>query len=167
MQRVFFKLTHKSYLMCNYISIKILALKFSTIYIMHKINPKCSDEESFMYSTIISLHYYDISNNLERISTLRPYIKNYDFTDITPQKFEVNNPDISLTVIDDDKIFLYISRNKSRIRPKIVKLENNRYATIKPVKNKYIKLKEILRLFSHKEISDIIKQKIIQWNIFF
>ena len=120
-----------------------------------------------MYSIIISLHYYDISHNPERISTLRPCIKNYDFTDITPQKFEVNNPDIYLTVIDDDKNILYISHNISSIRAKIVKLKNNRYATIKPVKNKYIKLKEILWLFPHKEISDIIKQKIIQWNIFF
>ena len=115
-----------------------------------------------MYSIIISLHYDDISHNPERISNLRPYIKNYDFTDIIPQKFEVNNPDISLTVIDDDKNILYISHNISSIRAKIVKLKNNRYATIKPVKNKYIKLKEILRLFSHKEISDMIKQKIIQ-----
>ena len=115
-----------------FLSIKILALKFSRINIMCKINPKCSDDESFMYSIIISLHYYDISHNPERISTLRPYINNYDFTDI------------SLTVIDDDKNILYISHNISSIRAKIVKLKNNRYATIKPVKNKYIKLKEIL-----------------------
>ena len=124
---------------------------------MRKINPKCSDDESLMYSIIVSLHYYDISHNPERISTLRPYINNYDFTDITPQKFEVNNPDISLTVIDDDKNILYISHNISSIRAKIVKLKNNRYAAIKPVKNKYIKLKEILQLFSSKEISDQTK----------
>ena len=126
---------------------------------MRKINPKCSDEESLMYSIIISLHYYDVSHNPERISILRPYINNFDFTDITPQKCEVNNPNISLTVIEDDKNILYISHNISSIRAKIVKLKNNRYATIKPVKNKYIKLNEILRLFLHKEISDIIKQK--------
>ena len=124
---------------------------------MRKINPKCSDDESLMYSIMVSLHYYDISHNPERISTLRPYINNYDFTDITPQKFEVNNPDISLTVIDDDKNILYISHNISSIRAKIVKLKNNRYAAIKPVKNKYIKLKEILQLFSSKEISDQTK----------
>ena len=129
---------------------------------MRKINPNCRDVESFMYSIIISLHYYDISHNPERISALRPCIRIFGFTDITPQKFEVNNPDISLTVIDDDKNILYISHNISSIRAEIVKLKNNRYATIKPVKNKYLKLKEILRLFSHKEISDIIKQKIIQ-----
>ena len=114
---------------------------------MCKINPKFSDEDSLMYSVIISLHYYDVSHNPERISTLRPNTNNYDFRDITPQKFEVNNPNISLTVIDDEKNILYISHNISSIRAKIVKLKNNRYATIKPVKNKYIKLKEILRLF--------------------
>ena len=129
---------------------------------MRKINPKCSDDESFMYSIIISLHYYDISHNPERISTLRPYINNYDFTDIIPQNFEMNNPNISLSIIDDDKNILYNSRNISNNRAKIVKLKNNLYATIKPIKNKCIKLKEILRLFSHKQISDIIKQKIIQ-----
>ena len=73
------------------------------------------DEESFMYSIIISLHYYDISHNPERISTLRPYINNYDFTDIIPQNFEMNNPNISLSIIDDDKNILYNSRNISNI----------------------------------------------------
>ena len=115
-----------------------------------------------MYSIIISLQYYDISHNSEKISTLRPCINNYDFTDIISKNPEVHNPDISLTVIDDDKRILYNSHNTSSIRAKIVKLKDARYATIKPVKNKYINLKEILRLFSHKKISDIIKQKIIQ-----
>ena len=120
------------------------------------------DEETFMYSIMISLHYYDISHNPERISTLRPYINNYDFTDIISQNFEMNNSNIYLSIIDDDEYILDNSRNISNNRAKIVKLKNNRYATIKPIKNKYIKLKEILRLFSHKQISDIIKQKIIQ-----
>ena len=74
----------------------------------------------------------------------------------------MNNQDISLTAIDDDENILYILHNISSIRAKIVKLKNNRYATIKLVKYKYIKLKEILQLFSHKEISDMVKQKIIQ-----
>ena len=74
------------------------------------------------------------------------------------QNFEVNNTNISLTVIDDDKNILYISHNISSIKAKIVKLKNNRYATIKPVRNKSIKLKEILRLFQHEEISDVIKK---------
>ena len=63
------------------------------------------------------------------------------------QNFEVNNTNISLTVIDDDKNILYISHNISSIKAKIVKLKNNRYAIIKSVRNKSIKLKEILRLF--------------------
>ena len=78
----------------------------------------------------------------------------------------MNDPNISLSIIDDDKNILYNSRNISNNRAKIVKLKNNRYATIKPITNKYIKLNEILRLFSQKQISDIMKQKIIQWYIF-
>ena len=52
-------------------------------------------------------------------------------------KKKVNNPDICLTVVDDDENILYISHNISSIRAKIVTLKNNRYATIKPVKKYY------------------------------
>ena len=71
----------------------------------------------------------------------------------------MNNPDISLTIIDDDKNISYISHNISSIRAKIVKLKNNRYATIKPV---IYKINPKCSKITHKEISDIIKQKIIQ-----
>ena len=66
---------------------------------MRKINPTCSNGESFMYSIIISLQYYDISHNSEKISTLRPCINNYDFTDIISKNPEVHNPDISLLLM--------------------------------------------------------------------
>ena len=52
-----------------------------------------------MYSIIISLQYYDISHNSEKISTLRPCINNYDFTDIISKNPEVHNPDISLLLM--------------------------------------------------------------------
>ena len=35
----------------------------------------------------------------------------------------------------------------------------NRYAAIKPLKNKYIQLKEVLQLFSHEELKEIITTK--------
>ena len=66
---------------------------------MRKINPTCCNGESFMYSIIISLQYYDISHNSEKISTLRPCINNYDFTDIISKNPEVHNPDISLLLM--------------------------------------------------------------------
>ena len=36
---------------------KISAHKFGAINIMRKINPKCSNKDSFMYSITMSLHY--------------------------------------------------------------------------------------------------------------
>ena len=41
---------------------------------MRKINPKSSNEESFKYSILLSLHYYDISCHPERLSKLEPYV---------------------------------------------------------------------------------------------
>ena len=49
---------------------------------MHKTNPKCCNEDSLMYSILISLHY-DISYNPERITKLRAYTNEYDFTNTT------------------------------------------------------------------------------------
>ena len=40
---------------------------------MRKINPKSSDADSFKYSILISLQYYDISFHPERIAILKPY----------------------------------------------------------------------------------------------
>ena len=132
---------------------------------MRKINPKCSNEESFMYSIIISLHYYDISCNPEQLSKLRPYICSYNFNDTTAKGFEMNNSNISLTIIDENGNTVYSSNNTTNNKATIVKLKDYRYATIKPMKNKYIRLKEILQSFSHKEICDMIMQKIIFNNI--
>ena len=125
---------------------------------MCKINHKSSDEESFMYSILISLHYYNIYSNPERLSNLRSYINKYNFTDITAKGFEINNPDISLTIIDEDKNILYRPSNIGNNKAQVVKLKDNRYAAIKQIKNKYIKLKEILQSFSHEEITNIIMQ---------
>ena len=125
---------------------------------MCKINHKSSDEESFMYSILISLHYYDIYSNPERLSNLRSYINKYNFTDITAKGFEINNPDISLTIIDEDKNILCRPSNIGNNKAQVVKLKDNRYAAIKQIKNKYIKLKEILQSFSHEEITNIIMQ---------
>ena len=128
---------------------------------MRKINPKCCNEDSFMYSILISLHYYDISHNPERITKLRAYMSNYDFTDTTANGFKMNNPHVSLEIMDEDRNIVYSPNNTTNNKVVIVKLKNNRCAVLKPIKNKYAKLKEILPSFSHKEIPDFIKKKII------
>ena len=132
---------------------------------MRKINPKCCNEDSFMYSILISLHYYDISYNPERITKLRAYMSNYDFTDTIANVFEMNNPHASLEIIDEDRNIVYSPSNTTSNKAVIVELKNNRYAALKPIKNKYVKLKEIVRSFSYKEISDIIMKNIITDSI--
>ena len=128
---------------------KISAHKFGAITIMRKINPKCSNEDSFIYSIIISLHYYDISHNPERISNLMPYISNYYFTDTTASGFEIKNPNVSLEIMDEDRNIIYSSSNLFNNKAEIIELNGCRYAAINPIKNKYIMLKEILQSFCH------------------
>ena len=128
---------------------------------MRKINPKSGNNDSFMYSVLISLHYYDISYNPERITKLRSYINNYNFTDTSAKGFEANNQHVSLEILDEDGNIIYSPSKICKIKAVIVKINDCRYAAIKLMKNKYIKLREIFRYFSQKEIRDIIKQKII------
>ena len=72
-------------------------------------------------------------------------------TEILPDEFETNNPNFSLTIFDENKNRIYTSRNNSIIKAQIVKLQNNnRYAALKPFKNKFVKLDGILRSFSGK-----------------
>ena len=127
---------------------------------MRKINPKCDNNESFMYSILISLNYYDIYHNPERITKLRPYVNNYNFTDTRAKEFEVNNQHVSLQILDEDGN-IYSPSNTSKNKAVIVKINGCKYVAIKPIINKYVKLREILRCFPHKESSDIIKQEII------
>ena len=47
----------------------------------------------------------------------------------------------------------------------IVKLENNRYAALKSLKNKFIKLDKMLKSFSHKELRERILQYIFKNKI--
>ena len=128
---------------------------------MRKINPKCSNEDSFMYSIVISLHYYDISHNPERISNLMPSIGNYYFADTNASGFEIENPNVSLEIMDEDRNIIYSSSNLFNNKAEIIELNGCRYAAINPIKNKYIMLKEILQSFCHYEISDIIMENII------
>ena len=123
---------------------------------MGKINPKSSDIDSFKYSILISLHYYDIPYHRERISNLKQYENKYNFIHITPTQFEINNPNISLNIFKEDNQKIYASKNDTTNKAYIVKLKNNRYAAIKPLKNKYTQLDEILKCFSQTELKEYV-----------
>ena len=58
----------------------------------------------------MSLHYYDISHHPERISKLKPFENKYNFNNITPNKFEINNPNISLTLFDENSNITYLPK---------------------------------------------------------
>ena len=114
---------------------------------------------------IISLHYYDITFHPERISNLNVFENKYNFIHITPNEFEINNPNTSLTVSDENNKRLYTSKNNSANKAKIVKLKNNRYAAIKLLKNKFIELNKLLASFSHVELREHMLQNILKNKI--
>ena len=80
---------------------------------MIKTHPKSYDIDSFKYSILISLHYYDI-------------------------------------------FFFWPRKNIKRI----VQLKNNRYAVLKPLKNKFMRLEKILKSFPDKELKEYILNRI-------
>ena len=122
---------------------------------MRKINPKSSDIDSFKYSILVSLHYV-IFFHPGRISKVKPFEKHYNFILITPTEYETNNSNISLTVFDEDNKKICHSKNDSTNEAHIVQLTNNRYAALKPPKNKFMRLDKMLKPFSHKESKEYI-----------
>ena len=113
---------------------------------MRKVSPKSSDIDFFKYSILISLHYYDISFHPEKISKLKPFENKCNLNHITLNELEINNSNISLTVFDENNNIVYTSNNNSINKVQIVKLKDNRYAAVKPLK-KIVRLNKILRIF--------------------
>ena len=73
-------------------------------------------------------------------------------------------------MFDKNNKKIYITENNSTKKVHIVKLENNRYAALKPLKTKFIKLDKMLKSFLHKDIREhilqyILKNKISDTNI--
>ena len=77
------------------------------IHIMRTINTNASNENSFKYSLLCSLHYFDILRNPQKISKLMSLENIYNFTHNTPKEFEKDNPKISLTVFNEDEKRIY------------------------------------------------------------
>ena len=127
---------------------------------MKTINPKCTNEDSFKYLIIISLQYYELNTHKERINQLNKYIDNYKFSINHFDTFESNNPNVSLNVYDENGKLIHKSFNNSINKGYIVKINNNRYHALKPDKDKYLQLKQLLKQFSQKELYDFIMNKI-------
>ena len=121
-----------------------------------------SNEDSFKYAILYSQHYDDVSRNPERISKLKPFENKYNFSYNTRIEFEMNNLSISLTIFDENEKIIYSSNNFTLNKANIVKINNHRYAGIRPLKDNFIKLKELLQSFSHSELSDPRVQNIFR-----
>ena len=111
------------------------------------------------------MYYYDISFHPEGISKLKPFENKYKFIHITPNEFEINNPHTSLTIFDENNKRLYTPKNNRANKAQIAKLKNDKYAVIKPLKNKFIKLDKLLASFSHIELKEHMLQNILKNKI--
>ena len=118
---------------------------------MRTINPKCSDNVSFLSSVVISLHYYDLLPHPERLSKIKEYFKKIEFAGNIPESFEYCNKDISLTVYDEKGKIIYNSKNNTKKKAYIVQINNNKYNALKSKMTIEKKLEKVLSQFTHKK----------------
>ena len=103
---------------------------------MHLINIKCDNRDSFKYSILLYLYYYNIKINYNRPTEINkhrdPYMLIYfnDGNDIN--QFEKDNPLIDLLIIENNNKPLFLTRNNANIKVTIVKLNDYRYSLCKP-----------------------------------
>ena len=90
---------------------------------MRSINPKCTNDKSFKYSVLISLHYYDLKHHPERINQLKPYENKYIFKSNDYTAFENNNPSISLNVYGEYGDLLHKATNSTNNNSYILKID--------------------------------------------
>ena len=69
-------------------------------------------------------------------------------------------------MFDEKNKIIYRSNNNSTHKAQIVKIDNDGYTAIKPLKDKFIKLNKLLKSFSHLEIREHILQNSLRngWN---
>ena len=70
-----------------------------------------------------------------------------------------------MTVFNEKNKIIYKPNNISVNKARIVKIDDDRYAAIKPLKDKFIKLNELLNSFSHLELGEYILQNILKNKI--
>ena len=109
---------------------------------MHLINITCTDKESFKYSVLLYIYYYNIKKNHDRVSQLinniNPYI-NIKFNENSDvMQFERANPCISLFITNSEGNPVFLTGNNGSIQVNIVKLDDYRYSLVKPSIKRYM-----------------------------
>ena len=123
---------------------------------MRRINPKSNNSDSFKYSILISLHYYDNPYHRGKTSKLDAFANKYNFNDTNPDIFEKNNPHISLAIFDVNNKLIYNSSSDSINKVYIVKINEDRYAPIKPTTSNLIKIKQLIKKLSQAELKELL-----------
>ena len=102
---------------------------------MRLINIKCNDSDSFKYSILLYLYYYNIKNNYLRPTEINkhsnPYIQIYFNENNDIYQFEKDNTFINLLIIAINDKPIFLTRNNAKINVTIVKLNNHRYLLYK------------------------------------
>ena len=131
------------------------------------INIICIDKESFKYSVLLYIYYYNIKKNRAKVSQLinnvNPYIdirfnKNSDIV-----QFERDNTHISLFITDSEGNPLFLTRNNGSTQVTIVKLNDYRYSLVEPsIKHYMHNINEINKINKDKrekyKLTDQIKK---------
>ena len=102
------------------------------------INPKNTKDNCFQYAIIAALNYQNINHHPERISKLKPFINNCNWSDIEfPshskdwRKFECNNRIIALNI-------LYVPYKDEKIKKESTSKSNNEHDNTKQLRPAYI-----------------------------
>ena len=104
---------------------------------MRLINIKCDNSDSFQYSILLYLYYYNMKFNHSRPTEIDKHCDPY--IDIIFNKsneviqFEHDDPLIDLLFIDINDKPLFLTRNNANIKITIVKLNDYRYSLSKPI----------------------------------
>ena len=98
---------------------------------MRLINIKCNDCDSFKYSILLYLYYYNIKNNYVRPTEIHKhsnrYIQIYLNENNDIYQFEKDNTFIDLFIIDINDKLIFLTCNNAKIKVTIVKLNDHRY----------------------------------------
>ena len=86
------------------------------------INPQSKDDECFKWAVIGAFHHEDIKHHPDRISLLRSYEKHYNWKGLNfpvsikkNDKFEKNNPGISVNVLFSNEQYIYVWCQKKHL----------------------------------------------------
>ena len=132
---------------------------------MRTINPKCNDSNSFKYSIIISLYYYDMIPHPERHNKVEKFINNYEFDDnMNLDNFKKCNNNIMVIVYEltgkviDAPSNLTHNEIEKNIIASTVKVNEYRCNALKPYTPLIVKLLNVIRKYNRNEVLEAINK---------